>query len=456
MKIKTKTKISSRVIGYLAMVCLLLVLVSQASIVYDYFKTTRAGLIRESDAIIEEAFKEDLEIRRNIYNKITKQKRIDIKEIPKKDKITTYNYSKHTEYQNNILGLIDIAINNYISNKVPIQLTRLDSITSAILTSRKIHSKFQITEYDTESGKTIQKSNSNASSTPFFVITSKYVTIDIVNKRALQLTLINPFGIIIKRMSLMLISSLTFAILCMFAFRYLLKVLAHQKQLVAFKNDFLSTIAHELKRPVASLSFNLDCLSMPALANNPVQHDLFIRKSINATTELNETIAMIVALAKVEEGLLVLNKKPVNLKELIEELKNRFVSNQTKTIDIQTVYKTERVTILGDAQLLGQCFSNLLDNAIKYSGIEVLIVITIRNFGLGIVVSVKDNGYGIKEEKLPVIFEKYSRAHSENTKINGFGIGLNYVKTIVEQHKGEVNVNSEPGVGSEFNVWLPL
>lgn len=69
--------------------------------------------------------------------------------------------------------------------------------------------------------------------------------------------------------------------------------------------------------------------------------------------------------------------------------------------------------------------------------------------------SIKDNGYGIPEEKLPVIFDKYSRAHTENTKINGFGIGLNYVKTIVEKHKGTVEVKSQQGLGSEFSVLLP-
>jgi len=84
----------------------------------------------------------------------------------------------------------------------------------------------------------------------------------------------------------------------------------------------------------------------------------------------------------------------------------------------------------------------------------VLITITLRKKADRIAISIKDNGFGIPPEKLPTIFEKYSRAHTDNAKINGYGIGLNYVKTIVEKHKGEVSVQSEVGVGSEFVVKL--
>jgi len=275
------------------------------------------------------------------------------------------------------------------------------------------------------------------------------------NKNALQLVLINPFGVIIKRMGLMLLTSLAFSIICLLAFWYLQRILARQKQLVAFKNDFLSTIAHELKRPVASLSFDLNCLTMSDFIDDKSKHELMVSCALNATAELNDTINMIVALAKVEEGLLTLNKEPINLTQLFEEMRGKFVSYPVKKVEIQTVYETNDISVTGDANLLSQCFANLIDNAIKYSGKEVLIVISVSKSDRWIIVSIKDNGYGIPEEKLPVIFNKYSRAHTENTKITGFGIGLNYVKTIVEKHKGIVEVKSQQGMGSEFSVLLP-
>ena len=164
---------------------------------------------------------------------------------------------------------------------------------------------------------------------------------------------------------------------------------------------------------------------------------------------------MIVALSKLEEGLLTLNREAVNLTQLFDKMKSRFVSYPVKKVEIRTVYAPDEIFVSGDGQLLNQCFANLIDNAIKYSGEEVLIEVTISKTGNLTIVSIKDNGYGIPEDQLPIIFEKYSRAHTEHTKINGFGIGLNYVKTIVEKHKGKVEVKSQPGQGSEFSVMLP-
>jgi two-component system phosphate regulon sensor histidine kinase PhoR len=267
--------------------------------------------------------------------------------------------------------------------------------------------------------------------------------------------MVNPFGVIIKRMGLMLITTLVLSIICLLAFQVLRRILAKQKQLVAFKNEFLSTIAHELKRPVASLSVQLESMAMPAYSGNPQQQELLLSRSMHATAELNDTINMIVVLSKLEEGLLTLNKEPVNLKQLFEEMKGRLVSYPVKKIEIKTVYESDETLVIGDPKLLSQCFANLIDNAIKYSNQEVLIIVSIHKKGEWVIVSIKDNGYGIVADKLPLIFDKYSRVHTDNTKINGFGLGLNYVKTIVEEHKGEVKVNSQTGIGSEFSVLLP-
>jgi len=444
---------STKQITYIATICLLLIFTTQAYLVFDYFQTTRASLIRESDTIIEEAFKKDLELRRKLYKNIKGENSITTAPAVINNKTTTYDFRKRSDYTDNVLGLVDLAINIHISNKIPIKIQQLDSLTGLVLKSRDINTRYLVKMVEPTTGREIEKSNSNAITSSLFHISSKYLTIDIINKKALQLVLINPFAIIIKRMSLMLLSSLALAIICMLAFRLLIKILARQKQLVAFKNEFLGTIAHELKRPVASLTFNLDCLAMPG--TDPQQHEMLVNKSMNATSELNDTITMIVALAKVEEGLLTLNREPINLRQMVEELKGRFESSPVKKVEIQTSYETDTLTVMGDRRLLAQCFANLIDNAIKYSGAEVQILINVRKTGNSIAVSIKDNGFGIPADKLPGIFDKYSRAHTENKKINGYGIGLNYVKTIVEKHRGTVETTSREGVGSEFSVLLP-
>lgn len=442
-------------ITYIVAICLLFILGSQAYLVYDYFRTTRAGLIRESDTVLEEAFKKDLNLRNKKFNHINGTDTFTVA-TPQtnNNSFKAADFSKIKDLNGNLIGVFELAIHNIVSKKIPLNLHKLDSITGTILKSRDIYSNYNLFIVDIETGKLLSCSKKEFKTT-ILRIQSKYLFFDYEKGKALQLVLINPFGIVIKRMSLMLLSSLIFTIICLLAFKALYDMLARQKKLLAFKNEFLSTIAHELKRPVASLSFNLDCLSAPAFINNQSKRDLLLSKSINATTELNSTINMIVGLAKLEEGLLTLDLKPINLKEMLEELKFRFISNAVKQIEIETNYQAdEEFTITGDAQLLSQCFANLIDNAIKYSGNEVLIIISISRVGGGIKVSVKDNGLGIPEAKLPVIFDKYTRVHTEITKVNGFGIGLNYVKTIVEKHGGTVEVKSEPGKGSEFIVLL--
>ena len=334
------------------------------------------------------------------------------------------------------------------------QLTSIDSIAGLVLTSRDINTSYNIKIVDPKADTLVDQSKKDIKSS-VFQIQSKSLIYNYENSKALQLVMVNPFGVIIKRMGLMLITTLVLSIICLLAFGALRRILAKQKQLVAFKNEFLSTIAHELKRPVASLSVQLECMSMPAYSGNPQQQELLLSRSMNATAELNDTINMIVALSKLEEGLLTLNREAVNLTQLFDKMKSRFANYPAKKVEIKTVYAPDEILISGDRQLLNQCFANLIDNAIKYSGEEVLIEVTISKTGNLTIVSIKDNGYGIPEDQLPIIFEKYSRAHTDNTKINGFGIGLNYVKTIVEKHKGKVEVKSQPGQGSEFSVMLP-
>jgi signal transduction histidine kinase len=444
---------SPKSISYIAGICLLLIMATQAYQVYDYYQTTRSGLIRESDDILLSSFRKDLTYRNKAFEKSRHEDTITIAPPPNNKNTIKVDLRKSKSKEKNVIGQLDLVINTVVSESFPINLHKFDSITGTILTSRQIHSAYIINLVDPANNQVLQQSKKGTIGS-FLVVPSQLLQIDLENKKSLQLILVNPFGIIIKRMGLLLLSSLVLSVICLFAFRFLLITLARQKKLMAFKNEFLGTIAHELKRPVASLTVNLDCMTMPAFAEDKTKRELLVSKSINATTELNDTIRMIVALAKVEEGLLVLNKQQIDLRQLFEELKTRFVNNAYKGVVIQTAYEAEELMVIADIQLLSQCFANLIDNAIKYSNNEVQITITLRKEVNRIVIWIKDNGFGISPEKLPTIFEKYSRAHTDNTKINGYGIGLNYVKTIVEKHKGEVSVQSKVGVGSEFMVKL--
>ncbi len=448
-------RLTSKQISYIVIACLVLILSAQAYLVYDYYVTTKAGLVRESEAIMDEVFKKDLNRRNKIFDRLMKNDSITVVAPPQTRQNTFKADMSHAkELKGNALGTIELAIHCIVSQKVPLDITRVDSVAGEVLKSHNINSNYYLKIVDPESMKVIAQSKNIASSS-VFSIASKYLIYDYANRLSVQIVLVNPFGVILRRMGVMLFASLAFSIICLIAFRWLQQILSRQKQLVVFKNEFLSTIAHELKRPVASLSFNLDCLSMPAFAQDAVKHNLLVTRSVNATEELNNTINMIVSLAKLEEGLLKLNKGPVDLSKLFIDLKTRFMNYPVKNIEIKTDFAPQAITVSADEQLLTQCFANLIDNSIKYSGKDVMIVIEVQRSGKWIVISIKDNGFGIPKEKLPVIFDKYTRLEPDNAKINGFGIGLNYVKTIVEKHEGEVAVRSYPGEGTKFSILLP-
>lgn len=442
-------------IHYIAVFALIIIFFSQIYLVYDYYSTTRDGLVRESDAILDEAFKKDLELRRAKFKVLTGADTIKTIPVPTKANTMKIDLSMMDQYKGNLAGMMEMVMNISTTAKVPMKLQALDSVTTEILRDRNIQSEFCIVLLDAKTDSVLQMSASKAGK-GIFNIRSQNLVIDAYQGRALQLILLNPFGLILQRMALMLITSLVFSVICVLAFVYLQRILARQKQLVAFKNEFLGTIAHELKRPVASLVFNLDCLSQSAQVASGGQNAMLLQSSLRATGEMNDSINMIVNLTKLEEGMLELRHEQIGLMQMLEELKDRFTSISPKKPDISISCEPQLKTLWGDRQLLMQCFANLIDNAIKYSGDEVHIQISVRSEDNRVLVSVRDNGFGIPADKLVFLFDKYSRLHTDATKVNGFGIGLNYVKNIVEKHRGEVRVASEPGQGSEFCVLLPV
>ncbi len=446
--------INPKQIYYIAAICLLLILGAQSYLVYDYFQTTRDSLIRESDTILDEVFKKDLNARNKKFDHLIGTDTITIIPPPRKENTFKADISKAKELKGNAIGEFQLAINQIISKTVPMQLTSIDSIAGLVLTSRDINTSYNIKIVDPKADTLVDQSKKDIKPS-VFQIQSKSLIYNYENSKALQLVMVNPFGVIIKRMGLMLITTLVLSIICLLAFGALRRILARQKQLIIFKNEFLGNIAHELKRPVASLTLNLDCIDSFMNNENNQQYALYIKNAINSTDEMNDTINMIVALTKMEEGLLTLKNESIDLQSLFLDLKNRFLQSTAKEVQINIYTETDNTHLMGDCRLLWQCFANIIDNAIKYSNNKVQVDITIRQQEHWMAISVKDNGRGISEDNLQLIFNKYSRIDTDNSGVKGFGIGLNYVKNIIEKHKGKINVSSKAGEGSEFTILLP-
>lgn len=450
--------ISSRLTASIATLCLLLILSVQSYLVYDYFQTTRKALVRETDAIMEEVFRNDLNKRVLTYKHIIGEDTVTQNTAPPpKTATNTVGFdmrAPHVASSGNVVRQLDLIMNSFVSKIVAPDVQKLDLGTRDILNKRQINSTYLIRSIEMPSGRTLQ--NSKQETFSLFTISSQPLIINLDNSRAFQLVLINPLGIVMQRMGTMLVVSLVLSIICLGLIWYLQLILAQQKQLVAFKNDFLSTIAHELKRPVAALSANLDSLRMPEIAEEPTIARSIIDNSIAATSEMESTIRMIVSLARAEEGMLQLMLSTIQLEKMLEDLGRQFSLNCPKQLSLKINDNNEQHKIRGDEQLIRQCFANLIDNSIKYSSESVEIQIELTRDNEYERITISDNGWGIPTEKLQHIFDKYNRAHADVKNIHGYGIGLNYVKTIIEKHQGTIEIESKEKQGTTFILVLPV
>lgn len=267
----------------------------------------------------------------------------------------------------------------------------------------------------------------------------------------------NSIRYVLASMWIMLLSSTVFTIIILFVFTYTIQVIYRQKKLSDIKTDFINNMTHEFKTPIATISLAVDSLKDPRVKSDDTKFEYFSRIIREENKRMNSQVENVLRMAQIEKGELQLNVSETNLHELIR--------NAVELIAIQVENKGGRLNvslnasfpvIFGDPIHLSNVIFNLLDNANKYSPENPDITIETDNGKDGIIVRVRDKGIGMTREMQKKIFDKFFRVPTGNIHdIKGFGLGLSYVKAIVEQHKGWIEVQSESGKGSVFEFYLP-
>jgi signal transduction histidine kinase len=268
----------------------------------------------------------------------------------------------------------------------------------------------------------------------------------------------NQKNFMIRSIGFMGISSIILTSIIISIFIITLWVIFRQKKLSEIKNDFVNNMTHELKTPISTISLASQMLSDPGIPmeNKNISH---ISKIIEAESKrLGYQVEKVLQMAVFDRGKIVLKEKNMNLHELTEAVVNNFslqVKKKNGTIAYNPLAKYSRVRV--DEIHFTNLISNLLDNAIKYCKEIPEITVSTRNEKSSIVLCVEDKGIGISKENQKRIFEKFYRVPTGNIhNVKGFGLGLSYVKMITEIHHGSISINSEPGTGSRFEVYLPL
>ena len=258
-------------------------------------------------------------------------------------------------------------------------------------------------------------------------------------------------------MSAPLLSSAVLILVILTCFYIAVNTIMRQKKLADIKNDFINNMTHELKTPVSTISLACEMLQDRTVQTMPAMFGRYLSIIQEENRRLGQQVERVLQTALLEKGELKLKLAEVNIHEVIEKaLENSSPQIEAKNGIVDLDLQAETPIIEADEVHLTNIVFNLLDNANKYSPECPKIKIETRDTHNGVMIRVSDKGMGMSKESLKHIFEKFYRVPTGNLHdVKGFGLGLSYVKKMVEEHQGTVHVESQLGLGSMFEIVIP-
>lgn len=252
--------------------------------------------------------------------------------------------------------------------------------------------------------------------------------------------------------------SLLFSALVLISFFITFRTIVRQKRLSEMKNDFINNMTHELKTPIATISLAADALNNPRIRSNESSIDRYTGIIKEENHRMHRQVERVLQAARFDRKEMKLKTDPVNVHELAEKVAESLslqVAERNGSIKLDLY--AEEFVVPGDSEHLINVLFNLLDNANKYSPENPQIRISTLNWKEYLLLRVADKGLGINRADQSQIFNRFFRVSTGNLhEVKGFGLGLSYVKEIIEAHGGKVEVSSNPGEGSTFEIRLPL
>ena len=263
---------------------------------------------------------------------------------------------------------------------------------------------------------------------------------------------------IYKTLNWLLLISLIFSVIVLVTFAVSIYFILKQKKISEMKSDFINNMTHEFKTPIATISVAADSISNQKVIENPERIRYFIEMIKKENLRMNRQVEDILTIARLDKKEFEFNWEAFNLHEVIENAMQSIVLQvEKKGGTIISDFQAVNPVATSDVNHFANLIYNLLDNANKYSLNAPEIKIATRNTSKGVLITIEDKGIGMTKMVQSRIFERFYRQTSGNIhNVKGFGLGLSYVKAILEANHGNITVHSEPGKGSSFEIFIPF
>lgn len=262
---------------------------------------------------------------------------------------------------------------------------------------------------------------------------------------------------VVNQMGIWTFSSLVMVFVIIF-FAYALFVIFRQRKLSEIQKDFINNMTHEFKTPLSTIALSAEVLRSKGVYAQPERVQNYTTIIEQETVRMRQHLERMLQVARLDNADMQLKKEQVDMNLLIQEtVESMRPILEEKKASVVFVFESLRPTIQGDRHHLSNIVFNVLDNAVKYANTMPEITIKTQDAGRFVQIQIQDNGIGISSDHQKKVFQKFYRVPTGNVHtVKGFGLGLSYVKQVVEAHGGTISLQSEPGKGSLFILKLPM
>ncbi|WP_369995711.1 sensor histidine kinase [Winogradskyella sp.] len=256
----------------------------------------------------------------------------------------------------------------------------------------------------------------------------------------------------------MVILSIVFTLIIILAFSSAIHQLIKQRKISQIKTDFINNMTHEFKTPIATINLALDAIKNPKIISDQDKVKRYLGMIKDENKRMHAQVENVLRISKLEKNELNISKERIKLHQLIEEaITHVELIVEDRKGYVKTHLNAVKSSVLANESHFTNVIVNILDNAIKYSDDAPKIDVYTENIGNNVILKISDQGNGMSKQVAKRVFEKFYREHTGNVhNVKGHGLGLAYVKRIVDDHQGHISVESEKGKGSTFIIKLPL